>query len=298
MQKIIKDWTLVFAILFGLLFNSYLVYLSPLVPYLIATMLFMAFAKVDFTSFRLNKMHLIMFTIQIVSALALYIAISPFNEIVAQGAMICVLIPTAASASVVVGMLGGSIASVAIYTLFSNIAIAILLPFLLSIVGIEAQDSFIKSIFIVSKNVLPIFIIPLFAAYLINKYMVKVRKKVEILFPYSFYLWAFSLMIVMGKTFNSLIFGNREEGSLIIEVILAAVSFLLCAAQFYVGRKIGKRFNETITGGQSFGQKNTIIGIWLSLMYLHPTASIAPYCYVIWQNFLNSYEIWKFKRKN
>ena len=192
MQKIIKDWTLVFAILFGLLFNSYLVYLSPLVPYLIATMLFMAFAKVDFTSFRLNKMHLIMFTIQIVSALALYIAISPFNEIVAQGAMICVLIPTAASASVVVGMLGGSIASVAIYTLFSNIAIAILLPFLLSIVGIEAQDSFIKSIFIVSKNVLTIFIIPLFAAYLINKYMVKVRKKVEILFPYSYYLWAFS----------------------------------------------------------------------------------------------------------
>ena len=142
MQKIFKDWALVFAILFGILFNKYLVYLSSLVPYLIATMLFTAFAKVNFSTFKLNKMHAIMFTIQIALSLLLYIFISPFNDILAQGAMICVLIPTAASASVVVGMLGGSISSVAIYTLFSNVALAILLPFLLSIVVIESTGSF------------------------------------------------------------------------------------------------------------------------------------------------------------
>lgn len=295
MTKFLKDWALVLSIFFGILFNSFLVYLAPAVPYLISIMLFLAFAKVDFSTFKLNKMHCIMFVLQISLAILLFFIFSPFNDILAQGAMMCVLIPTAASASVVVGMLGGSIASVATYTLFSNIAIALLLPIILSLVGIEASATFMQSIFIVGKNVLPIFILPLILALIINNKLKFLQSKVSMLFPYSFYLWAISLMIVMGKTFNSLIVGHNND-LLFIELSLAVISFVLCILQFYIGRKIGKKFNDTITAGQSFGQKNTIVGIWLSHMYLHPYASIAPACYVIWQNFINSYEIWKSKK--
>ena len=161
--------------------------------------------------------------------------------------------------------------------------------------GIEADASFAQSLVIVAKNVLPIFILPLLLAYLINSKLKFLHKKVEKLFPYSFYLWAISLMIVMVKTFNSLINGHTNE-LLYIELSLAAISFFLCVFQSYIGRKIGSHYGQSISGGQSFGQKNTIVGIWLSHMYLHPYASIAPACYVIWQNFINSYEIWKSKK--
>ena len=45
-------------------------------------------------------------------------------------------------------------------------------------------------------------------------------------------------------------------------------------------------------GGQALGQKNTVIGIWLMLSFLNPTAVIAPCAYVIWQNLINAVQLW------
>jgi BASS family bile acid:Na+ symporter len=52
----------------------------------------------------------------------------------------------------------------------------------------------------------------------------------------------------------------------------------------------------TIAGGQGMGQKNTILAIWLTQTYLNPIASLGPGMYVIWQNVVNSWQIWKKKR--
>jgi BASS family bile acid:Na+ symporter len=41
------------------------------------------------------------------------------------------------------------------------------------------------------------------------------------------------------------------------------------------------------------GQKNTIFAIWLSLNFLNPIASIAPTAYIVWQNLINSWQMWK-----
>ena len=40
-------------------------------------------------------------------------------------------------------------------------------------------------------------------------------------------------------------------------------------------------------------QKNTGMAIWVAYMYLNPVASIGAGCYVLWQNIINSYEIWE-----
>jgi len=45
------------------------------------------------------------------------------------------------------------------------------------------------------------------------------------------------------------------------------------------------------------GQKNTILAIWMAQMYLNPISSIAPGAYVLWQNIINSYQVW-LHRKN
>ena len=40
------------------------------------------------------------------------------------------------------------------------------------------------------------------------------------------------------------------------------------------------------------GQKNTVLAIWLALTYLSPITSIGPASYIIWQNSINSYQLY------
>lgn len=68
--------------------------------------------------------------------------------------------------------------------------------------------------------------------------------------------------------------------------------FILCLMQFAVGRFIGHYFDSTVNAGQALGQKNTAFAIWIAYTYLNPLSSVGPGCYILWQNIINSIEIW------
>ena len=107
----------------------------------------------------------------------------------------------------------------------------------------------------------------------------------------SFGLWLLSLIIIMGKITCFVIEGGVENAR--IEIILAAVALVICLAQFGVGHWLGRKYGETVAGAQALGQKNTIFAIWLSQSFLNPLACIAPTAYIVWQNLVNSYQIYK-----
>jgi BASS family bile acid:Na+ symporter len=54
--------------------------------------------------------------------------------------MICILAPTATSAPVVANILGGNIASVAAFSMFSNISVAFVAPLYLSLIGHSGSE--------------------------------------------------------------------------------------------------------------------------------------------------------------
>ena len=64
-------------------------------------------------------------------------------------------------------------------------------------------------------------------------------------------------------------------------------------AEFAVGRFVGHYFCRTIEAGQALGQKNTAFAIWMAYTYLNPLSSVGPGCYILWQNIINSIEIWQ-----
>ena len=99
----------------------------------------------------------------------------------------------------------------------------------------------------------------------------------------------------MGRTAAFII----DQGSENVreEILIALFSLAACSTQFLLGKVIGQRYNDRIAGGQALGQKNTVLAIWMALTYVHPIASIGPASYVVWQNIINSYQLWK-KRKN
>ena len=59
-----------------------------------------------------------------------------------------------------------------------------------------------------------------------------------------------------------------------------------------IGKSIGHCYGESISAGQALGQKNTMVGLWLTITFLNPTAAVAPCAYVIWQNMVNSWQLW------
>ena len=79
-------------------------------------------------------------------------------------------------------------------------------------------------------------------------------------------------------------------------LMIAMLSLILCFVLFLVGRFIGRHLGDEIDGGQALFQKNTALSIWVAYTYLNPVASVGAGCYVLWQNIINSYQLWKKNR--
>lgn len=240
-------------------------------------------------------MHYILISIQIIGSVAVYLALRPFNEILAQGAMICVLAPTATSAPVITGMLGGSVESLMTYSLLSNMTIILGAPIFFSYIGEYQQVPFFVSFLSIAKQIVLLLFVPLVIAYFLRKIKPTTLDKVAKRAGLSFYIWTFALIIVTARTVNFISLQGSESYQ--TEFFLAIATFLICGLQFYFGRKIGRKYDDTVAGGQGLGQKNTVLAIWMAQIYLNPLASVGPGAYVLWQNAVNSLQVWR-KRKS
>ncbi|HHU59151.1 MAG TPA: transporter [Bacteroidales bacterium] len=296
MQKYLEKYLLPIAMVIGVAFHQQLAHLSPLIPYLLALMLFITYSRVSWSDIRLTRFHYILLTIQYLGSALLYLALRPFNEILAQAAMMCVLTATATSAPVVAGMLGGNIASTAAYSIISNLSVALIAPFFLTAIGAKEETlSFMAGFWLILKKVLPILVVPFLGALLLQKTSPKAHRKVQSAQILTFYLWAASLTVVLGNVTQFVLMHN--DGSYRLELLIAATSLLICLLQFIGGRAIGARYGRTVAGGQGLGQKNTILAIWLTQTYLNPLATLGPGLYVLWQNLVNSWQIWNKMRQ-
>lgn len=74
--------------------------------------------------------------------------------------------------------------------------------------------------------------------------------------------------------------------------LLLLLPLVVTIAQFAIGKAVGRPFGASISAGQALGQKNTVVGIWLTLTFLNPLAAVAPGAYVIWQNMVNAWQLW------
>ena len=259
---------------------------NMLTPLLIAAMLFLTFCRIDLREMRLRWVHLIMLAVQIVGGVVVFVALRPWlGEVVAQGAMMCVLAPIAMAAVVIGGMLGAKVAPMVSYSLICNIITAIVVPPILHAFG-NGTCTFVEII----SRVAPTLIAPFVVAQALRYTLPKVAQWFADRSSYSFYLWLFSLVLVMGRTTAFII---DTPADIVVEIELALVALVLCLAQFRLGRYIGERSGDRVAGAQSVGQKNTILAIWLTLNFLNPIASIAPTAYIVWQNFVNSYQIYR-----
>ena len=285
------------AMVIGITFYKQLAVLAPVIPYLLSVMLFITYSRIILRDIRLTKFHYILLGIQYGGSMLVYLLFFKFNTTLAQAAMICVLAPTAASAPVITGILGGNISSIAAYSFISNLSIALLSPLFLALIGGASAEtiSFGGSVLIIFKKVFPVLLLPFILAVTISKVSPKLHNTIQKAQILSFYLWAVALTIVTSNVTKFI--SIQGNASYELKLAMAGVALIICVLQFWFGRRIGKKYNSTVAGGQGLGQKNTILAIWLTQTYLNPVASIGPGSYVLWQNIVNSYQLWRKERQ-
>ena len=311
--RFIKNWTLPLAMLagtlgyfflakvsFGGLAKSYIdSFVTILMTILIFFQLLLTFCKIEMYELKPKSWHGWLLLFQIVSCLLIVVLLVylPMGETyreVFEGTMVCLICPTATAAAVITGKLGGSAASLTTYTLFSNLLAALVVPLVFPMVEPHADITFWAASQKILSRVFPLLLLPFFLACFLRVYVPKIHHLLSNTRDAAFYLWAVALAIVSGQTVRSL---ANSDASTSVEIMIAFAGLLTCCVQFYLGKKMGGYYGERISGGQALGQKNTVLAIWMAYTYLNPLSSVGPGSYVLWQNMINSWQLWKKRKK-
>ncbi|MCR5130287.1 MAG: transporter [Prevotella sp.] len=310
--RFLKNWSLPVGMGTGII--TYLVFaLTPsldgaahffapffdrIVPLFMFFILFVTFCKVDFHRMRPVAWHLweaifqIIFIGVIMSVILAY-KLQGANLVLMEALLVCVISPCAAAAPVVTNKLGGDLEQMTTYTFLTNFITALFIPLCFPMIEKAGHITFWAAFLTILKGVVTVLVVPMLLAYIVKHYMKRLHQRIVSVKDLGYYLWATSLSIVTGVTMKN-IFNAKASGWLLLAIAL--LGLVLCIIQFAVGRWIGHFSGHTAEGGQALGQKNTAFAIWIAYTYLTPLSSVGPGCYILWQNIINSIEIWQHRR--
>ena len=268
--------------------------LVELMPVVLFALLYVTFCKIEIKEMKPKAWHFVLQLIRTSLALLMVIAICLFGKnyetkVILEGAFICFICPTAAAVAVVTEKLGGSIGSLTTYTVIANIFTMIIIPSLFPMVEKGADVSFLYMSMMVFRNVTTVLVVPLLLALLSRKFLPRFVDKVKSVKDLGFYMWCFNLTILMGETLRNFLHATVSGWIL---ALLLIVPLAVCLVQLAIGKAVGRHWDASISAGQALGQKNTIVGIWLTLTFLNPLAAVAPGAYVVWQNLVNGWQLW------
>lgn len=320
MKRFFDSNALWLSMLIGALGYKLFLPLAPILPWLIFFMLFFTFCKINPLDLRLHKWHWVVLAVQLLFSFASYAGLMYFtgDKVLAQGILMCFIMPTATAAPIIAGKMGGSIQNLTTFTLLSNFATAIIVPATFPLINPAANMTFFPAFLLILSRVAPLLLGPFFSAWLLRIAYQRWTKKEFVLSRAAaqipFYLWVASIVVLSAVVTNTTILNFQSQIANIL--ILLVLSFFACLLQFGLGKLIGyylpapskgRDYQDvlinpaaapktmegvsSITAGQAFGQKNTSLGVWMANTYLDPMASLGAAAYIIWQNVFNSVQL-------
>ena len=277
-KQFLKDWTLPVAIAIGTV--VYLLFywvpqldaagevlgevVDTVFPMMVFCTLFSTFCRIDFHQMRPHRWHIGVLVAQVLLvALNVWIIFgveaSPEHKILWESILTCI-IP-------------------AVFPLLERGA------------GLNFWTAFI----IILEKLAMVLIAPLLLGWYMQHYAKRICAWIVSIPDLSFYLWAAQLSVTSGVTVRNIV---HSDAGLPLLLTIAVLSLVLCFALFLIGRSIGRHLGDELDAGQGLFQKNTALSIWVAYTYLNPVASVGAGCYVLWQNIVNSVELWEYRRKH
>lgn len=258
MKRFFDSNALWLSMVIGALGHRYLLPLAPILPWLIFFMLFFTFCKVNPLDLRLHKWHWVVLAAQLFLSFTTYLLTLSLshNPVLAQGILMCFIMPTATAAPIIAGKMGGSIQNLTTFTLLSNFATALIVPATFPLINPASDMTFWPAFLLILSRVAPLLLGPFFSAWLLRLAFNAYYKKIDIsksrnldnseprqfVLPKTwaqipFYLWVASI-IVLSAVVTKTVIANFHS-SLFIILCLLVSSFFACLLQFGLGKLIG-----------------------------------------------------------
>ena len=315
MKKIIrflKDWTLPVAIAVGTVVYL-LFYLVPFLdgagdtlgevvdtifPFMVFSTLFSTYCRIDFHQMRPHRWHVGVLLAQVVLValnvwMIFRVEADPEQKLLWESVLTCIIGPAATAAPVVTAKIGGNINTMTAYVVISAFASALMIPAAFPLLERGVSAGFWEMFFIILQKLAMVLVAPLVLGWCVQHYAKRLCAWIVSIPDLSFYLWAAQLAVTSGVTVRNIV---HSDAALRTLLMIAVLSLILCFALFLIGRWIGSHLGDEINGGQASFQKNTALSIWVAYVYLNPVASVGAGCYVLWQNIINSLELWQYRR--
>ncbi len=319
MLRFLKNWTLPVAITVGV--GLYLLFaltpalqsagdvlgpiLEKLLPATIFMTLFVTFSKVDFHLMRLRRWHLLILGAQLALVALLLSAIlalpadgsleATARKHLLEVVLICVIAPCASAAPVVVGKLGGDLTQMTTFMLLSSVSASLLIPLLFPLIEPHEGLTFVPAFLAILGKLASVLLLPLVLGAIVRHWVKPVYDFIKTTPDLGFYLWSVCLAITSGLTMRNILASHTAAH------LFGAIALLPLATaivQALIGGAIGRSKEECTCTRQAMFQKNTGLAIWIAWVFLTPEASIGAGCYVLWQNIINSYELWQHRRSD
>ena len=314
MIRFLKNWTLPVAMCVGCAFYLLFAYVpwleeagtffAPLMeaslPVFMFLVLVVTFCKVEFRQLRAVRWHawvLILHLVLVALCLGIILLLKvEGNQLVlTESLLMCIIAPTAMASAVVTQKLGGSLEQTTTFIFLSNMVTALLVSLCFPLIEKQADLSFLAAFLHILWQVVILLLAPMLLAYIVKHRFPRLHSRIIAVHDLSFYLWACCLSVVTGITVRNIV---HAKASVALLTMIALIALVSCLLQFALGRFVGHFFGRTQEAGQVLGQKNTSFAIWLAHTYLNPLATVGPGCYILWQNIVNSIEIWQKRNDN
>lgn len=311
MLRFLKNWTLPVAIAVGTALYLLFAYvpaldapsqvLGPLcetlLPITIFCTLFITFSKVDFHLMKLTRWHGAVLAAQMLGVAILIVAALFTKDAVKltlEAILVCVIAPCASASPVVTAKLGGNLTSMTTFVLLSSIIAAVVIPAVFPVLEPAQGSTFLAAFLVILRKLALVLLLPLLLGAIVRHWVKPLYEWFKRNPDLGFYCWSISLAITSGITVKNIL---HSEAGLGLLMAIAALTLITAFVQFRIGRALGSHFGDKICCGQAMFQKNTGLAIWIAYTYLTPVASIGAGCYVLWQNIINSYELWEQRKE-
>ena len=204
---------------------------SALQPLCIFTMLFLTFCRIEPKDLKPHRWHWWLLLIQgglftILGLLAYWLlAAFPVSSndwvVLMEGAMLCLICPTATAAAVVTRKLGGDVPGITTYIILINLLTAVLVPLIVPLVHPVADIDFWTAFSMIMAKVFPLLIMPCLAAWLVRYMFPKVHRWLLKYPDLAFYIWAFALTLAICLTTRFIV---HSEMSIMMLMLMALIS--------------------------------------------------------------------------
>lgn len=311
--RFLKDWTLPVSIAVG--GACYLLFccvpqldavgdrlgevVDAVFPWMVFSTLFSTFCRIDFHQMRPHRWHIGIIATQLVlTALNVWLIMwteSEGSRFLYEALLTCIIGPAATAAPVVTAKIGGNINTMTAFVVLSSFVCALTIPAVFPLIERGAGLDFWSAFFIILQKLSVVLILPLVLGWCMQHFAKRLCAWIVSIPDLSFYLWAAQLSVTSGVTVRNIV---HSQGSLSLLLMIALLSLVLCFVLFVIGRCVGSRLGDEVNGGQASFQKNTALSIWVAYTYLNPLSSVGAGCYVLWQNIINSIELWLYRRQH